>query len=155
MKKKLFAFVSAVALLAAIPTTGFAAPVKQHVTIQDVSDAKSIQGFGDVTILELMLNTSGVLDSDGEKEYTFDYEATYGNTIRYYLSDDNQNGMSIKIYDSGNNLVASGHTDSGNGWQYLNTFTPAAKDQTFTVRIVSDDGDGGGSYPFSVAVRAF
>ncbi|WP_282940471.1 hypothetical protein [Paenibacillus sp. RC67] len=59
------------------------------------------------------------------------------------------------LTDQSNNPVADGHTSSSNGWQYQNTFTPANKSQTYTVRIVSDDGDGGFGYGYDVAVRAF
>jgi hypothetical protein len=101
-----------------------------------------------------MLTKSGNLDPDGEIEYTFDYDTSYGSTIRYYLADSNQVGMTIKIYDAGNNQVATGHTSESNGWQYQSTFTPSGT-QEYTVRIVSDDGDGGFGYGYEVAVRAF
>ncbi|RAU96863.1 hypothetical protein [Paenibacillus sp. YN15] len=148
-KKTFITLASVISLVATLPTTGFAAPV----SAENYAKAIALPGFGDVSIQQILLSESGYLPYDGEVEYTFDYETTYGNTIRYYLSDDENVGLTIKIYDASNSLVASGHTESGNSWQVLNTFTPASSNQTYTVRIVSDDGDG--FYGYSVAVRAY
>lgn len=147
MKKKLVILTTALAL-SAVPATGFAQAAHNV-------EGNQVSRPGDFTILELMLDRSGYLPSNGEKDYTFSYDTSYGSTIRYYLQDTNHKGMSIYIYNSSNRLVASGHTSASNNWQFLNTFTPAQVNDDFTVTIVSNDGYGGSDYGYSVAVRAY
>ncbi|MFE5324423.1 hypothetical protein ACFQ88_37875 [Paenibacillus sp. NPDC056579] len=145
--KKLLILTTALAL-SAVPATGFA-------QANTYAAGNPVNGSGQITILELMLNRSGTLPSNGEKEYTFSYDPSYGSTIRYYLEDTNHKGMSIYIYNSSNRLVASGHTGASNNWQFLNTFSPAQVYDDFTVTIVSDNGNGGTDYGYNVAVRAY
>ncbi|GEM_PF-3585561 len=150
--KKLLYLLFSIVLLMSVPAISFA---QTNVTSMDINKLRNVAGFGDITILELMLNKSGNLPKIGEIDYEFDYETSYGNTIRYYLEDEDHVGMTLKIYDSGNNLIASGQTSSASQWKVLNTFTPANQDETYTIRIVSDDGDGGINYGYTVAVRAY
>lgn len=160
--KKSVIILTATALALAIPTSGFAQskPASKVITQAEFNGVKYIPGFGDVTIQEVIHTKNGLIEKDGENDYYAGYSTSMGDTIRFYLKDTNQKGMTIKIYyvdadDNITSLFASGTTSSSNNWMVLQE-TPAPKnDANFLVRIISNDGDGGYEYPFESAIRAF
>ncbi|MCE3204081.1 hypothetical protein [Paenibacillus sonchi] len=168
MKKRLFVVLATVAALSlAMPMSGFAKSNPADVTSSStqskafkVEKAKTIQGFGDVSAQELIHSENSFVENDGENDYYESYRTSMGNTIRYYLLDEGNKGLTIKIYyaDEDYNttsLYASGSTSSSNNWTVLTEIPAPSKDTNFVVRIVSKDGSGGYEYGFQSAIRAF
>lgn len=150
MNKKWLVLMTAVTSLLLVPTAGFASEAKSPLSMQEL---RSTSGIGDITIQKLYFDESSYLDYEGETESTFNYEVKDGSTIRYWLLDEDKVGMTVKIYDASNKVVATGQTSSSNNWRVLSTFTPASKDQTYLVRVVSNTG--GGDEPYELSVRAY
>lgn len=150
MNKKWLILMSTVASLLLVPTAGFASEANSPLSMQEL---RSTSGIGDITIQKEYFDESSYLDNDAETEITFNYEVSHGSTIRYWLLDEDKVGMTVKIYDASNKLVATGQTSSSNNWRVLSTFTPASKDQTYLVRVVSNTGAG--YEPYELSVRAY
>lgn len=167
MKKHFFVILTTVvALSLAVPMSGFAKPNPVDETsfsqsmVLKVEQARTIQGFGDVTAQELIHSEDMYMDSQGEIDFNASYETTMGNTLRYYLRDEGKKGMTIKIYyaDEDYNittLYASGTTSSSNNWMFVKEISAPSKNTNFVVRIISKDGSGGYNYGFQSAIRAF
>jgi hypothetical protein len=162
MKKQFIILAAVASLTLAMPMSGFAQskPAPSTATSKQAKDIKTVPGFEDVNSQELIHTGGGYLSSNGEDEYTAEYTTSMGDTIRYYLGDSNQNGMTIKIYyaDADYNITSlytSGTTSSSNNWTVLKEIPAPTKDTNFVIKIISSDGDGGWYYTYDSAIRAF
>lgn len=113
------------------------------------SDSLGPLGPGDV----LFERIDDVLPRDGSDDWYFDYSYSDGEEVRVGLNDDDDAGMTIKVYyigDGGLTKVLEGHTNSGNFYGYVGTFTPTEEGE-YMIIIVSDNGAGG--YQYDVRAR--
>ncbi|MCG7406361.1 hypothetical protein MH117_02955 [Paenibacillus sp. ACRRX] len=145
MKKQLIVLTAALSLLI-LPTSIFAQ--SNHSYNANMNSIKTIKLLGGYE------SKDGVLPSSGEVEYSFTYNKSDGANFRIYLGDDNKKGMKLVVYDPDNNEFASGKTNAGNNWRVLLDTKPK-KEGDYTIKIVSNDGDGGWDYSYSSAARSY
>ncbi|TVX93294.1 hypothetical protein [Paenibacillus agilis] len=141
MKKKLVVLSTLATLLGVLPATQAVQAAPQQ----------SVSAASDVETQAILLESNWYLGANGEANLSFNYQKSQGSTIRYWLGDDNNTdwiSLTIKIYDSNWNQVATATTHNG---QVLSTFNPTS-DGTYYVKIVSSNGTGNLGY--RVTVRA-
>ncbi|EJW17861.1 hypothetical protein M5X00_21720 [Paenibacillus alvei] len=143
MKKAFLTLAAAATVFAAVPAA------QAHETT-----VSSIDNQDDYSVKALLLDEIGVIPSKGEVEFTFDYNPSLGNEIRYYLRDDDKAGMTLKIYNDENRQVATAKTSKTNNYYVNQSFRPPSK-YIGKYRVIIVPNDGGSGYRYQLSARAF
>lgn len=145
LKKALLTLAAAATVFAAVP----AASAQTH-----DATVSAIDNQDDYSVKALLLDEAGWIPSSGEVEFTFDYDPSLGNQIRYYLKDDDKVGMTIKIYNDQNRQVATAKTSKANGYFVNKSFRPSSKYVGY-YRVIVVPNNGGSGHSYQLSVRAF